>query len=246
MQLKFNQKNSLPLKGWEILDTCIGSPNAGQFTKNINHGGYMKLILTVFIFFVLCSGARAESVVDFIIANNPELQELRAINRNILKSLKVEAKSGLSYGRLAQEGTSTLERAQARYDIGISASLPLISPSEKAVRRIEEARMERTIRIDVSTIIQLYKTENKAIEEELGILQNLYNELQWIGKRVQAGVDFQKDYNARLNDYLVKRKDHEIRKEQAEYLIEKVLAYVPESRRAKLKEMLNGRDIPKN
>ena len=33
-----------PIKGREILDTCIGSSTAGQFTKNINHGGYMKLV----------------------------------------------------------------------------------------------------------------------------------------------------------------------------------------------------------
>jgi len=206
----------------------------------------MKHIVIIVILFTFCSNAQAESVIDFIIANNPELQELKAINRNILKNLKVEARSGVSYGQLTREGTSTIDRAQSRYDIGISASMPLISPAETAARRIDEAQKERSMRIEVSTLIQQYKAEKKAIEEEYGILQSLYNELQWIGKRVQAGVDFQKDYNARLNDYLVKRKDHEVRKEQAGYLLEKILAYAPAGKRNQLKEMLNGQDIPKN
>ena len=204
---------------------------------------YFAVVLALLMFY---SSAHAESLVDFIISNNPELQELKAINRNILKNLKVEAKSNASYGQLTREGTSTLARAEARYEIGISASIPLISPSEKAVRRIEEAQKERTMRIEVSGLVQQYKAEKKAIEEDDRILQNLYNELQWIGKRVEAGVDGQKDYNQKLNDYLVKRKDHELRKEQVGYLIEKILAYVPGNKREMLKGMLNGQDIPKN
>ncbi|MEW6417244.1 MAG: hypothetical protein AB1480_03885 [Nitrospirota bacterium] len=180
----------------------------------------------------------AGSVVDFIIVNNPELQELKAINRNILKNLKVEAKGSASYGQLVREGTYTLERAQTRYDVGLSASIPLISPAEKAQRRIEEAQKERAMRLEVAELIKQYKAEQKAIAEENRILQSFYNELQWIGKRVEAGVDAQKEYNQKSHDYLNRRKEQELKREQVSYILEKILAYVPESKRDSLKKML--------
>lgn len=209
----------------------------------------MKYIIMTFTILLICtavSSASAESVIDFIISNNPELQELKAINKNILNQLKVEAKGGASYGQLTKEGTTTLEQAKTRYDIGITASIPLISPAEKAQRRIEEAQKERTIRLEVAELIKTYKVEQKAIEEENNILTILYNELQWIGKRVEAGVDFQKDYNQKLNDYLTKRKDHELKKEQVSYMLDKILSYVSAEKRNVLKGQLNGQDISKN
>ncbi|MEM2963747.1 MAG: hypothetical protein QXN01_04610 [Candidatus Anstonellales archaeon] len=194
----------------------------------------------MFACLILCSTAHAESIVDFIVTNNPELQELRAINRNILKMLKVEAKAGASYGQLTREGSATLEQAKTRYDIGLTASIPLISPAEKAQRRIEEAQRERTLRLEVAELIRSYRAELKAIEEENKILTSLYNELQWIGKRVEAGVDSQKEYNQKLHDYLAKRKDHEMRKEQVSLILEKILAYVGADKREKLKGMLHA------
>lgn len=199
----------------------------------------MKIFLVLFLVFLIPGGARAESVIDFIVSNNPDLQEFRSVNRNILNFLKVEARGNASYGQLTREGTSTLDRAQSRYDVGISASIPLISPSEKAQRQIEEAQKERSLRLDVADLIMKYKAEQKAIAEESRILQGLYNEVQWMGKRVEAGVDSQKDYNQKLNDYLGKRKDHELRKEQVGFILEKILAYVPADKRAKLRGMLN-------
>ncbi|MEM2990052.1 MAG: hypothetical protein QXQ02_02565, partial [Halobacteria archaeon] len=90
----------------------------------------LKFSSLMFACLILCSTAHAESIVDFIVANNPELQQMRAINRNILKMLKVEAKAGASYGQLTREGSATLEQAKTRYDIGLTASIPLISPAE--------------------------------------------------------------------------------------------------------------------
>lgn len=209
----------------------------------------MKSIIMAVAVLILCpavSFAGTETVIDFIIANNPELQEQKAINRNILNQLKVEAKGTGSFGQLTQEGTSTLERAQTRYSVGITASIPLISPGEKAQRRIEEAQKERSIRLEVAELIKTYKAEQKAIEEENKILISLYNELQWIGKRVTAGVDTQKDYNQKLNDYLTKRKDLELKKEQVSYMLDKVLSFVSEDKRQRLKGALDGQDISKN
>ncbi|MCL5421119.1 MAG: hypothetical protein M1461_01415, partial [Nitrospirae bacterium] len=63
---------------------------------------------------------------------------------------------------------------------------------------------------------------------------------------VEAGVDNQKDYNSKLHDYLGKRKDHELRKEQVGLVLEKILSYVSTDKRNQLKEMLNGQDIPED
>lgn len=213
--------------------------------KSKRHSMLRRIIIMVMVLMIV-TDVNAESIIDFIISNNPELQETKAINRNILNMLKVEAKGGASYGQLTKEGTSTLEQAKTRYDIGITASIPLISPSEKAQRRIEEAQKERTIRLDVAELIKTYKAEQKAIEEENNILTSLYNELQWMGKRVEAGVDSQKEYNQKLNDYLTKRKDNELRKEKVSYNLEKILSYVSRDKRQRLKGLLNGQDIPKD
>lgn len=200
----------------------------------------------ILLIVLLPLAAHAE-VIDFIISNNPELQELKSINRNVFNMLKVEAKGRASYGQLTKEGTSTLEQAKTRYDIGITASIPLISPSEKAQRRIEEAQKERTMRLEIAELIKSYKAKQKDIEEEHKILTSLYNELQWMGKRVEAGVDSQKDYNTKLNAYLSARKEHELKKEQVFYTLEKILSYVSADKRDKLREMLrDDKAISKN
>ncbi|MBI5634963.1 MAG: hypothetical protein HZA15_15960 [Nitrospirae bacterium] len=192
------------------------------------------------------SFAGIDTMIEFIVSNNPDLQELKGINKSILSQLKVEAKGTASYGQLTQEGTSTLEKAQTRYSVGLTATIPLISPAEKSQRRIEEVQKERTLRLDVAELIKTYKAERLAIPEENKILISLYNELQWIGKRVEAGVDSQKDYNSKLHDYLGKRKDHELRKEQVGLILEKILSYVGTEKRNQLKGMLHGQDIPKD
>ena len=197
------------------------------------------LIAAVWVMFLpAASFAGIDTVIEFIVTNNPDLQELKGINKSILSQLKVEAKGAASYGQLIQEGTSSLDKAQTRYSVGLTASIPLISPAEKSQRRIEEAQKERTLRLDAAELIKTYKAERLAISEESSILTSLYNELQWIGKRVEAGVDSQKDYNAKLHDYLNKRKDHELRKEQVSLILEKILSYVAADKRHQLKGML--------
>ncbi|MCL5421118.1 MAG: hypothetical protein M1461_01410, partial [Nitrospirae bacterium] len=140
----------------------------------------MKYIMALIIL-IICpaiSFAGIDTMIEFIVSNNPDLQELKGINKSILSQLKVEAKGTASFGQLTQEGTSTLERAQTRYSVGLTASIPLISPAEKSQRRIEEAQKERTLRLDVAELIKTYKAERLAISEEDRILTSLYNELQ--------------------------------------------------------------------
>jgi len=200
----------------------------------------LKRLIIFVIVIMMNTNVNAENIIDFIISNNPELQEIKSINKNILNMLKVEAKSNISYNQLTKESVSTLEQAKTRYDVGITASIPLISPSERIARKIEEAQKERTIRLEVAKLIETYKTEQKAIEEENRILISLHNELQWINKRVEAGVDTLKEYNQKLIDYLTKKKEHELKKEQILYTLEKILSYVSADKRKKLKEILNS------
>lgn len=199
----------------------------------------MIIILIICLLIPLVSYAMdIEGVVNFIVQHNPELQELRQLNRNILKHLKVEANGKVGYGQLQREGTTSLERAQTQYVIGISASIPLISPAEKSKRVQEEANKERALRLDITEAIKVYIAESVAINEENQILNNLYQELQWIAKRVLAGVDYQKTYNDKLMEYLNRRKDYEVRKAKLDIYLEKILTYVSTNKRDELKEML--------
>jgi hypothetical protein len=209
----------------------------------------MKYIIAVLLVLSLLpahSEANTATLIDFIIANNPELQEIKTINKNIFRLLKIEARSGVAYGQLTREGTSTLDRSQARYDIGIFATLPLISPGESAQRRIEEAQKERTLRLEVAELIKTYRSEQKAIAEEYEILQGRHKELDWIIKRVGSGVDHQKDYNQKQHDYLAKKKEYEIKKVEVDLILEKILAFVYYEKREKLKGLLHGKDVSKN
>jgi len=182
--------------------------------------------------------AYGESLIDWIIQRNPELQEMRKLNSSILSQLKIEAKANAGYGQLTQEGTSTVEKAETRYFIGLSASMPLISKAEVTQRKIEYAQKERQMRQELSELLRLYTEEITYLKNEKMILDNLYNEIIWIGKRVEAGVDNQKEYNQKLNEYTTRRRDYEKRKEALQYIKEKILSYVDEGSRKELESKL--------
>lgn len=46
--------------------------------------------------------AGIDTVIEFIVSNNTDLQELKGINKSILSQLKIEAKGTASYGQLTQ------------------------------------------------------------------------------------------------------------------------------------------------
>lgn len=194
----------------------------------------MMLILTEF-----CHGADIAHVVMFIVEHNPEISEMKRINDSILNLVKVEAKGAASYGQLTREGASTVDQAKTRYDVGITASIPLISPMEKSQRRIDIANKKLSLSKEASELTGQYLSEREFIAYEETILQSSYSELQWIGKRVEAGVDHQKDYNTKLQAYTERRRDLETRKLTNTALLEKILSYVPHEHRADLKRLLD-------
>jgi len=182
--------------------------------------------------------AYGESLIDWIIQRNPELQEMRRLNSSILSQLKVEARANAGYGQLTQEGTSTLEKAETKYFVGLSATMPLISKAEATQRKIEYNQKERQMRQELSELLRSYTEEITYLKNERMILDNLYNEIIWLGKRVGVGVDNQNEYNQKLNDYNTRRRDYEKRKESLQYMREKILSYVDEGSRKELESRL--------
>lgn len=195
----------------------------------------------IFLIILMPNLVSADSVIDFIVDNNPELQELHAINKNIIKQLKVEAKGNAIYGQLIREGTYSLDESKTRYDIGLTASIPIISPYEKAQRRIEEAKLEKSIRLAVTDYLKNYREGLKALEAEEAMLKIIHNELDWLRKRVEAGVDSQKEYNQKLIEYTNKKKELEMKKEGIRYLLETILSFVSKDNRERLREMLGAK-----
>jgi hypothetical protein len=179
-----------------------------------------------------------ESVIDWIIQNNPELKEMRSLNSSILNMLKVEAKAHAGYGRLNQEGASTVEKAESSYFVGITASMPIISKEEITKRNIEYKQKERLLRQEVSEILSLYTGEVTFLKKEKEILDSLYKEILWVGKRVEAGIDNQKEYNQKMHEYNGRLRDYEKRKEAIKYIREKILSYVDEKARGDLEKKL--------
>lgn len=197
--------------------------------------------LIIFLIILVPNLVFADSVIDFIVDNNPELQELRSINKNIMKQVKIEAKGTATYGQLIRESTYSLDESKARYDIGLMASIPIISPSEKAQRRIEEVRLEKSIRLTVTEYLRNYREGLKTLEAEETTLKMIHNELEWLKKRVEAGIDSQKEYNQKLYEYMNRKKEYEVKKENVKYLLEMLLSFVSKENRERLKELISAK-----
>lgn len=197
--------------------------------------------LIIFLIILMPNLVFADSVIDFIVDNNPELQELRSINKNIMRQVKIEAKGTATYGQLIREGTYSLDESKTRYDIGLMASIPIISPSEKAQRRIEELRLEKSIRLTVTEYLKNYREGLKTLEAEETTLKMIHNELEWLKKRVEAGIDSQKEYNQKLYEYMNRKKEYEVKKENVKYLLEMLLSFVSKENRERLKELISAK-----
>lgn len=197
--------------------------------------------LIIFLIILMPNLVFADSVIDFIVDNNPELQELRSINKNIMRQVKIEAKGTATYGQLIREGTYSLDESKTRYDIGLMASIPIISPSEKAQRRIEEVRLEKSIRLTVTEYLKNYREGLKTLEAEETTLKMIHNELEWLKKRVEAGIDSQKEYNQKLYEYMNRKKEYEVKKENVKYLLEMLLSFVSKENRERLKELISAK-----
>jgi len=201
----------------------------------------MKLFTIALLFSLLLSTAYAEdylTIVDWVIAHNPELQELKRLNQNILRDLKVDLNGNISHGQLQGEGTTTLEEARTRYELGLSVRMPLLSPAEKSERRREEAHLELALRKEVSSLIKDILETKELVAEEAGLLHNLYRELQWLSKRVETGVEYQKVYNEKLASYLSTMAGHQQKKARLQALRLALFAYVGSGDRVELERLL--------
>jgi len=188
----------------------------------------VRRLLMFLVFFLsltgLCRGADIGRIVRFVVRHNPEIAELKKLNGSILSDIKVEAYAGAGI---------------SRQDIGITATLPLLSPQEMRRRRMEAVNKELVLSQRVSEAVGLYLSEMVCLEHEEKLLQSLYNELQWLGERVQAGVDSQKTYNDKLHNYIERRRDFEKRKITNEALLASILSFVPEGFRKNLKRLIH-------
>jgi hypothetical protein len=186
----------------------------------------------------VCHGADIQEIIGFIVKHNTELSEMRKLDKSFFSDIKVEA-----YARAGME----------RQDLGLTASIPLFSPHEKRQRAMDASNKEREIANEASKLVGFYFSEMR-LEHEEKLLQSLYNELQWIGKRVEAGIDNQKEYNTKLHAYIERRRDIEARKTNAEAVIESIISFVSGNFRFELRRMINealsqdkkaeGQDIP--
>lgn len=167
------------------------------------------------------------SVVDFIVDNNPDVLIIRRLENNIFKNLTVKLSGDINQGSRGLD-----------YSVMLSADLPLLSPSEISDFRLKYSSMVRKIRLEVAELVRLYISELKFTESETLTLNTLYAELQWLAKRVQEGVDSQKEYNQKLDVYLTRRALLEQRRAQLPSILDKILSYVPVNKRDNVKEQL--------
>lgn len=186
--------------------------------------GRMILIIAMF----LSSNAFASmEIIDFITNNNPQVIEARK-------------KQGIDYrvDFKASGYTGLLGQYTDKAAVGVTVSVPLLDTKER--KDLEKARVEKeaSIRAKAVDVINSIMATRRAITSLRAKIAFEEDYLRWLQKRVEAGVDYQKDL-FKYQETLITDKARLIELEAKEATaINEALSLVSNEKRNKLNKML--------
>lgn len=171
--------------------------------------------------------ASDQTIITFIVQRSPRIREAQALLPTTGNMLKIEAKGRALFPNLGQEGQG----------VGIVAFLPFLDRQEKAERTLKvlgrcSERPRRFFRRFAHCRAQVQ------LGEEL--LREMDVRHWWLKRRVQEGVEYQKEANRFLSDLYGKKMEVEQRRAQIGSLIEKLAGLIVPAQRPVLRAMLNG------
>jgi hypothetical protein len=188
--------------------------------------------------------AGAQDPVRFIVENNPEIQAVAKYNQSWLKDLKVSTKASAG---MATPSSSTDEnetytpgnlnpaKAEWEYEVKVIAELPLISPKERMEFRVREHSLRRQIRREAAKLITGYLELRSWIQKEEAIISDMVEELAWIEKRVQHGLESQKDLSLKERMQKLEQSRVELR-----YKLVDILSFVSREDRDRLTRLVKN------
>lgn len=205
----------------------------------------MKKVLIAFGFVFLAEPVWGMDPVQYIVDHSPELQQLQAQSR-WYNQISVKATTRGRYGQTAllSENDASLEtsgsEARSTFDFTISATLPLICPREALDNRLKYFAALRSMRSEAAAAIAKYQALRSWITREEILLQDLRNELDWIQKRVEAGLEDTKAAISKTMEIKTRIQGLESKRPELQAALEAVLSLVNGEHRERLRAILKG------
>ena len=178
-------------------------------------------------------GAEAASdrvIIAFIVQHSPRIREAQALLPTPGNLLKIEARGRVLLPNAGLEGQG----------VGIVASLPLLDRRERAERTLKVLEVEREVQREAAALLQELRTLQAQVKLGEELLKEMDVQHQWLKRRVQEGVEYQKETNRFLLELYGKKVEVEQRRVQIGSLIEKVAGLILPAQQPTLRAMLNG------
>jgi hypothetical protein len=173
--------------------------------------------------------ASDQAILAFIVEHSPRLREARALLPTLGNLLKIEARGRVLLPDAGAEGQG----------VGVVASVPLLDRREKAERTLKVLEIEQEVRAQATSLLQELRSLQAQVRVGDALLQEMDRQLQWMKRRVQEGVEYQKEAHRFLLDLYGKKGELEQRRAQLGPLIEKLVGLVEPAQQPKLRGMLS-------
>lgn len=175
--------------------------------------------------------ASDQAIVAFVLQHSPRIREARALLPTLGNLLKIEARGRVLLPDAGLEGQG----------VGVVASLPLLDRREKAERTLKVLEIEQEVRVQATALLQELRSLQTQVRLGEALLKEMEGQLRWMRRRVQEGVEYQKEANRFLLDLYGKKGEVEQRRAQISPLIEKLVGLVEPTQQPTLRGMLEGR-----
>ena len=150
----------------------------------------VKSIIALSICWLLSGSiARADDlvVIDFIVNHNPLVKATREANRtSILNNYKLEGRASAFQGVTG----STTDRGA----VGVTLTVPLLDPREKAEREKNVRQVEAQVREEASNALTKLREAQAFLSSMRPILEVQEKQTDLLQRRLLAGVDYQKNH----------------------------------------------------
>ncbi|MDD5559022.1 hypothetical protein [Candidatus Methylomirabilis sp.] len=171
-----------------------------------------------------------QTIIAFIVQHSPRIREAQALLPTPGNLLKIEARGRVLLPNAGLEGQG----------VGVVASLPLLDRREKAERTLKVLEVEREVQREAAALLQELRALQAQVRLGEELLKEMDEQLQWTGRRVREGVEYQKEANHFLLELYGKKVEIEQRRAQIGSLIEKLAGLIPPAQQPTLRAMLNG------
>lgn len=178
-----------------------------------------------------CAEAASDrAIIAFIVQHSPRIREAQALLPTPGNLLKIEARGRVLLPNAGLEGQG----------VGVVASLPLLDRRERAERTLKVLEVEREVQREAAALLQELRTLQAQVKLGEELLKEMDVQHQWLKRRVQEGVEYQKETNRFLLELYGKKVEVEQRRAQIGSLIEKVAGLILPAQQPTLRAMLNG------